>query len=300
MDRHRLVAALMLMALAGGAAFAQVAGQDARAQEEEPAAGAAAKIQDVDPEGQPAWASLNYKLQVRLKNEQTLIGIVRDGQLFEKLVYQGEVSPFEKSLQQRYGLAPSVPLTQRFVKAAPTEAGVGIRLWHHDSTGGYVFLVYDDIVTVKRLQVISPAELKELDEQARQRNVARKEEIQKKWEEYARRRREELKRVPEAGAPAGAPGAKVEGPAGAPAGGEGAAEQEIFNRFHPAKGWTPGRKRVIEWRKWTLGVFPSEEEKEFLANFDPWKKAYDQWMSSYAEKESEKNPPIPDKPPVGK
>jgi hypothetical protein len=297
MDRRLLLPAVLLVALAAGAGFAQVPDPNAPPQEE-PAKGAAAKIHGMENEAQPAWASLNYKLQVKLKNDRTLIGIVRDGRLYEKIVYQGTVSPFEKKLQQRYGIAPSVPLTQRFVKAEPTDAGVGIRLWHHDSTGGYVFLTYDDIVSVNRLQVISPAELKELDERARRRNAARKAEIQKKWEEYARKRRDALKKAIDDDAKPGAPGAKPENKQGETSSPEAQALDELFKRFHPSKGWTPGRKRVIEWRKWTLGIFPSEEEKEFLANYEPWKKAYDQWMSAYAEEQSEKKaPPSTEKPP---
>jgi len=74
--------------------------------------------------------------------------------------------------------------------------------------------------------------------------------------------------------------------------------EQLFQKFHPSKGWTPGRKKVIEWRKWTLGVFPTDEEKEFLAHYSEWKKAYDKWMSEYAEEGSgkgAKSAPTPSK-----
>ena len=258
--------------------------------------GAAAKIQDLDRAGKPRWAALNYKLHVTLDNGRTLEGIARNGRLFEKIVVQGKVSDYEKDLKQRYGIRPSQGVSQRFVTADPTDEHVGIRLWHHDATGGYLFLLYRAIVSVKPLKVITPAELKELDERAQRRQAARKDEIQKKWEEYNQKRREALqnrqKNGPEARKAGGTEGKgeKVAGEAGEEA--SVADDQELiqlFKRFHPSKGWTPGRKRVIEWRKWTLGTFPTEDEKEFLDHYAEWKKAYDKWMSSYAEKETEKN-----------
>jgi len=258
-----------------------------QSQESDVKEGAELKIRGFDQTKQPAWATLNYKLHVKLINGRTIVGIARNGRLFESIVLQGKVTDFEKSLKQRYGINPSTPLSQRIIPAAPTDPNVGVRLWHHDQTGGYIFVLYRDIAWVKPLKVISPAELKELDEMARRRMAAQKDEIQKKWKEYQERKRAAAKQqqLEEQKKADAKPGEKPKSE-----GGSGADSQELeklFQQFHPSKGWTPGRKKVIEWRKWTLGIFPTDEEKEFLARYGEWKKAYDKWMSEYAEEGSE-------------
>ena len=45
----------------------------------------------------------------------------------------------------------------------------GIRLWHYDTTGSYIFILYEDIVSVKHVRIITPAELRELDERGGER-----------------------------------------------------------------------------------------------------------------------------------
>ncbi len=259
--------------------------------------GAARKVVGVKKEKVPLWACLNFKMLVKLYNGRTIVGIARRGRLFEKIVHHGKISDFEKSLKRDFNITPSSPLSHHFVQAKPTDKNVGIRLWHHDSTGGYIFLHYQHVESVRQLKIITPAELLELDELARRRNAAKKEKIHKKWNEQRKKRLETLKKkqAEKMKATGQKKGKGRKGDENSFLG-----DQELaalFKRFHPAQGWTPGRKRVIEWRKWTLGVFPTEEEKEFLNRFADWKKAYDNWMiTSEVEKEDPK--PSKDKPPA--
>jgi len=290
-NRISLLALVLVVATAAGiAAQVPVQAPAKPVAPTQPAKGAAAKIEGLGDGTAPEWVRLSYKLRVRLNNGRTIIGIVRNGRLFEKIVLQGKISAFERSLKRKYGITPSRSLTQRFVPAKPTDERVGIRLWHHDATGGYIFLFYVDIKVVKRMQVISMAELNELDERARRRNKAKKDEIQKKWEEAAKKRRAAIKKqiaVRESKAKTSKEAKKVEKGSEIELGDK--SLEKLLKKFHPGDGWTPGRKRVIEWRKWTLGLYPNEKEKEFLASYDEWKKAYDKWMSEYAEKEKEKD-----------
>lgn len=267
---------------------------------ERPVSNAADKVQGIKHEKMPEWASLNFRLYVRLGNGRNIIGIARSGNLFEKIVVEGRITDYERLLQQRYGITPSQSLTLKFIKAAPRDPEVGIRLWHHDATGGYIFILYRDVASVKRLQVITPAELKELDERAKKRKDDQKVEIHKKWEAYRQKQREAFKKQM-AARREGAKEAKQADKAAAEDGAatEDAADEALFRRFHPSKGWTPGRKRVIEWRKWTLGTFPNAEEKDFLASYAGWKKAYDKWMSETGEKAKEKEGARDAPPPKG-
>lgn len=265
--------------------------------------GVARKVIGVSRDKVPLWACLNFKMLVKLYNGRTIVGIARKGRLFEKIIHHGKISDFEKSLKRKFNITPSSPLSHHIMPAKPSDENVGIRLWHHDSTGGYIFLLYQHVESVRQLKIITPAELLELDELARRRNAANKAKIQKDWKAQRQKRLNALKKQQ----------AEKKKAAGQQKG-KGRKEDEVsclgdqelaalFKRFHPARGWTPGRKRVIEWRKWTLGVFPSEDEKEFLNRFVDWKKAYDNWMiTSAAEKESgeeEENPkPSKEKPPA--
>lgn len=239
-----------------------------------------------DPK-RPQWASANYKLQVKLVNGRTIIGVAKNGRLFERIVLQvAKPSEFEKKLERKYNIKASRGMSQRFVDSKSDRPDVGLRLWHHDATGGYIFLLYRDIVSVKRLRIITPAELRELDERAKAKKAEAKSKIQEKWLAYRKKQREALQaRLAKRNAEkAGKDGKGKDGKAGDAAKGENAlADDELkklFDRFHPTKGWTPGRKRVIEWRQWSVGAFPTAEEKDWLNNFSQWKKAYDKWANA--------------------
>lgn len=54
--------------------------------------------------------------------------------------------------------------------------------------------------------------------------------------------------------------------------------RRLIERFHPNLGFTPGRRDVIEWRKWTLDVFPGAEERAWLAHYDEWLVAWAWWL----------------------
>jgi len=270
----------------------------------------------------------------------------------------------------------------RWVAAkGPEELGVGVRVWHLDATGGFLFLRYRDIKTLRVVRKVSPAEVAEIMERARQAR-----------EEADRRRRaaeeaaaaeaagEGAVPAPAEGTPPGGkpaaegalpavapPEAKAEpapgeadkaapapeeaggkkpeaapAPAGekpaaeaAPAGekkpadakpgekkAEGAkpgdpkaaakkpgeadddadappkkpvpgldqlpeAKRALLEKFPPTEGWVPNRVKLIEWRKWSLDLFPNAQEKEFLKVYSDWKTAYDEWKEANPEAAAE-------------
>jgi hypothetical protein len=92
-----------------------------------------------------------------------------------------------------------------------------------------------------------------------------------------------------AGDPA-APGADGEGTAGGggdadAAGGSGrvgdsppAERTGLLAEFPPEAGFTPERRKQIEWRRTVVGTFPDEREQRFLDVFDQWLPEYEAWV----------------------
>ncbi len=258
------------------------------------------KVREIVGKSQPKWAKVNYKLEITLGNKRKIVGIAKGGRLFEKIVLTAKkLTEYETKLKREYDIEASRGMSHVFASAKPSDAGVGIRLWHHDSTGSYLFILYRDIATVKRVRVITPAELRELDEAAARRMSSDKDAIQRRWEAYRQKQREAFKQRLEA-----RKAAKKAPDGEKPADGEAApvedeAAKAIFERYHPSKGWTPGRKRVIEWRRWTVGAFPTADEKAWLDNYDAWKKAYDKWLKTVSSEEGDKakkDQPSPSEP----
>lgn len=51
----------------------------------------------------------------------------------------------------------------------------------------------------------------------------------------------------------------------------------LLAEFPPAVGWTPERKRQIEWRRTVVGAFPDEREARFLAVYAEWEPLFLEW-----------------------
>jgi hypothetical protein len=282
----------------------------------------------------------------------------------------------------------------RWVTArGPEELGVGVRVWHLDATGGFLFLRYRDIKTLRVVRKVSPAEVAEIMERARQaREEAERRRLAAEEAAAAEAAGEGATPPPAEGAPpekpaaegatpppAAPPEAKAEPgsdepgktppasdpakktePAGEtkadgttaadkkpadakpgeqkpedakaadakpgeqkpgdPKSGEkktdGAAKpgekkdgkeeaeeapkkpvpgieklpeakRALLEKFPPTEGWVPNRVKQIEWRKWSLDLFPNAQEKEFLKVYADWKTAYDEWKEANPEAAAE-------------
>ncbi len=73
------------------------------------------------------------------------------------------------------------------------------------------------------------------------------------------------------------PPIEAEGEPAAPAKDLVTSKLSLLDEFAPALGWTPERKRQIEWRRTVVGAFPDEREARFLAVYDQWEPLFLDW-----------------------
>lgn len=240
----------------------------------------------------------HVRVAVRLKNGNKLLGVVKDGKLVERVD----------------GL--------RFVDAQAQEKGAGIRLWYTGGTRNWVFVPFNDFADYEVLQQLSNKQIQAIEEemQMRERSAAESQAAQGQKAGAAA-----VESLDPAGNPAASPaagsggeGAKVDPAAGAPPNAKspggaasaksgdaakkpGDAEAEpgsadlekqrawfaLLQAYPPAGGWGQQKRDEIARRKVVIGADPSAAEKNFVAQFDEWKKACEHFKVGPAPKPSE-------------
>ena len=228
-----------------------------------------------------AKASENFKVRVTLRNGARIVGVVRDGAMYETKKPDG-----------------------RFARAkGPRVAGAGFRLWHVAESPGYLWIAHRDVRRFEQLALLSKKELYQMQQNLRDRaGVIVIPEHRRKAEESEETEGEGAGGAGDAKSDSGdKPAIGPAPPPGVDAGGkpadDDAAEPEeltpgelLLAKFPPSEGWLPERRDEIERRKWVLGVFPTPEEKEFLENFPVWKEAYDAWLKELIESKKPAKP----------
>lgn len=231
----------------------------------------------------------HVRVQVRLKNGNKLVGVVKDGKLVERVD----------------GL--------RFVEAQAKDRGAGIRLWYTGGTRNFVFVPFGDFAEYEVLQQLSNKQLLaiENDMQMNERRAA---------ERAASASQPPASPPPAApsGEPAaGQPPAPTPNPAEPPADPEtlgvvqappmklpgevakaktekgktdktgkettpapAKTEQEqqrawftLLQEYPPEAGWCRKKRDEITRRKVVVGANPSASEQRFVENFEQWLKA---------------------------
>ena len=245
---HKTALLLPILALALAFPGAVLAAEDDPAPGREPVPAEAEEPQPAPPINVEPVRGIRYR--VWLKSGRSMEGIVRAKGVFE--VHESDT-----------GYRP----------ADDDEAGAGVRFWFPKAQDGFIFM---PVSAMERLE-----ELGELStDDGRSIARARVDAAQR-----AQRERFHIKTLRAADEDAEAEAAAAQAEQGA----EEALEEEIVTeevaagemaalllRFPPDR-WTLDRPKEIERRKVILGLFPSDEEKDFLAVFDQWKIAYEAW-----------------------
>ena len=189
----------------------------------------------------------SVRVKVRLRNGHRLEGVVKNGRFIERVD----------------GLA--------FVPADLQTSGAGIRLFYYDNTTSYIFLPYQDVANYRIGSQLTDQEIKAIEDRIR------------RAEERARDRRTAKRSKQDAARKAGRPAEPVSGAeeksteATKAASTDGPAltekQQKLLVEFPSAEGWGSDRIREIEFRRITLGQFPTDRDKRFVDNFEDWVKA---------------------------
>jgi hypothetical protein len=177
------------------------------------------------------------------------------------------------------------------VRARPKKAanrdvhGAGILVWYAYDLNGYFFVPYSTVEKIKFGKKLSFDEgVKIARGIAEEKRLAEKRRVeataQLEAEKAARKAVEDGTETGEGDAVG-----KSKSPEGAVVG---AKEQdlkirELLKRFPPTK-WKPGRMDEIKRRAIILDVYPNEEEKAFMDNYELWLKGYEYWQKESAKR----------------
>ncbi|MAE78092.1 MAG: hypothetical protein CMJ85_14615 [Planctomycetes bacterium] len=212
----------------------------------------------------------NVKVRVRLRNGESMTGVVRGGNFVEK------------------------PAGLEFVRAEMTTQGAGLRLWYYDATNGYIFLPYRIIKTYKVLKQLSDIEVAEILDRIREREpLAKKRGAERHQRLLAKQ--QELRDASKATKKLEGLAQQLEQDRKAKA-----KEQELvalIKQFPPAEGWGEKKLHEMNMRRITMKVYPNAKERRFIEVFEDWKKGFAIWKRLEGSKATPtggaKTPPAP-------
>lgn len=199
----------------------------------------------------------HVRVAVRLKNENTLRGVVKDGKLVERVD----------------GL--------RFVDAQAKEPGAGIRLWYTTGVRNYIFIPFSQFAEYEVLQRVSQEELEEMEREL-QREEASRGAAAATPAAPATEPARAADPDKDAGKQPKDKGAKDKDGKGKDEAGKDAAagEQEqtrqwfqLVQAYPPTAGWNEKKRDEIMRRKVVIGATPSEVEMKFVEKYAEWQKA---------------------------
>lgn len=206
----------------------------------------------------------NVRVNVRLKNGNRIVGIVKGEQFVERL--------------DGLDFVPTKVLT----------SDAGIRIWTFNSGSSYIFIPYAEIQDYRISNRLTDVQLRELEEkiaaEARRNEELRRQYLARRQQqrtEQDKADKEEKEEEVEAGKQE-----KVDKEAARQS-----AQQALLKwveDFPPEQGWSEQRLSEIETRRVVVGVAPSPQEMRFVENFALWQQAVELKKRLEAEKTAKK------------
>ena len=201
----------------------------------------------------------HVRVAVRLKNDNRLRGVVKDGKLVERVD----------------GL--------RFVDAQAKEPGAGVRLWYTTGVRNYVFIPFSQFAEYEVLQRLSQEDLEEIERELQREEASRgagpATPAAPAGEPRAAEPAKDAGKEPndKAAQDKDGKGKDEAGKDGAPAGD---AQQnptkvwfQLLQSYPPTAGWNEKKRDEIMRRKVVIGTTPSETEMKFVEKYAEWQKA---------------------------
>jgi hypothetical protein len=251
--------------LATSAAFAEGDGDKAPpapapapAPQAPPPATAPAPAQPAAGETEPVTPVRGVRYRVTLKSGRTLTGVVTAASTFER----------------RQG--------SNWVAAEQETPGAGLRLFFPHDQEGFVFVASRDIKSAEKVGDLTEDEGREMAQQrtvgarkaAEERDRLRKERDAREQADKAKAAEAEKTRTEETGKPED----------------QVARYTALLAKFPPSR-WTPETPKEIERRRVVMDLLPTEDEREFLAVFEEWSKAYAAWKAGQEKAPREPSAP---------
>jgi hypothetical protein len=224
---------------------------------------------------EPAPEVKGSRYRLKLKNGNTVEGVLPEGLVWEKLGMGGE-----------------------FDEASETEKGAGLRLHYALGLEGHIFILKTEIAEMKDLGALTEEQRlaiqRQILDQRRKAQDEQEKALRKELEKIAAAEKAAQKQAEEE-AKAKAAGKTVEKKPALSASEE-ARGDDLLKRF-PAPEWGQKRLKDILQREVVNGIFRNELEKEFIDNFKLWKDAYDRQLKAEGKEpepvEATKKEPAP-------
>ena len=191
----------------------------------------------------------NTMVDVFLKNNEKVRGVVKDGRYVEKASGIG------------------------YVVAKRVEPDAGIRLWFVEGAESTVFIPYPQVRSYRVVRTLTELEVKEYEQKSREEALRKAKEARE-----AARKRAELRDAQASDKELLEKLQKLAGEeeASQEADKEARAFLKQLAEFSPEDGWTPQRLIEIR-RRIAIDLFPTKQERKFIQEFEAWKPAYSWW-----------------------
>lgn len=202
----------------------------------------------------------HVRVTARLKNGNTIRGIVKDGLLVER---------FD-------GL--------RFVASEKGEPGAGLRIYYWNGSSSYVFLPFADMKECKINERITAEQLRAIELQTKAREEAAQQD--KKVQDPAVDAVQQQPPAADGETTAKADEPKASTTGKEPGTGLSKEQQDLFQLvqdYPPTAGWSQQRRDEISRRMAVIGSKPSPNELRFVAKFADWQRACELFRLKPAE-----------------
>jgi hypothetical protein len=189
----------------------------------------------------------SYRVALRMKSGRRFSGVVGRDREFHALVHQGAHH------------SPAIYASES-----------GFTLRYVDGLDGEIGLRWNQVEKLEVREILDSSGLRAMEQRFASARIVRRREAETESAKPAAD-------PSAASSPSGADPASGAAPPVSPDPQVAPPKLSLLTEFPPDQGWSPDRKRQIEWRRTVVGSFPDERESRFLAVYDQWEPQFATW-----------------------
>lgn len=220
-----------------------------------PEASPAARAPSAVPTPRPKSPEVpSYRVSLKMKSGRRFAGIVGRDKRFHESVHAGA-----------HHSAPIYATSERFT------------LRWVDGLDGDIELCWNQVEKLDVREILDSGGLRAMENRYAVSRIARRQQAEA--EAVAEAAGDRAEPAADGGEPAakdGTPAAEA-GDVKSPRADVAPPRLSLLTEFAPEQGWSPERKKQIEWRRTVVGSFPDEREARFLEVFDQWEPLFADW-----------------------